>query len=125
MGKTIGILTCATIVSALCGISPASSQGGSSAPEAVTVHMKNFAFDPAKTTIHVGETVVFQNDDPVTHNVTDTDDNISSGDVAGGKSWRYTFKQAGEYHYACTYHPGMNGEVRVNEKERSVAIMRL
>jgi len=82
-----------------------------SATPAATVHMKDFAFKPDSLTIHAGDTVVFENDDAATHNV--TADAFSSGDIGSGKSWQYTFSNAGTYAYACTYHPGMNGTITV------------
>ena len=83
-----------------------------SAKSALTIHMKNLAFDPASATTTVGETVTFVNDDSVAHNVTGAQMG-SSGDIPAGKSWTYTFKNAGDYHYVCTYHQGMAGEITV------------
>jgi plastocyanin len=63
--------------------------------------------------VQTGQTVVFQNDDDVPHNV--TADAFKSGDVNGGKSWKYTFTKAGTYAYVCTYHPGMKGSITVTD----------
>jgi plastocyanin len=81
-----------------------------------TVHMSNFAFKPSALTVHAGDTVVFTNDDDVTHNV--TADGFKSGDVAGGKSWSYTFTKPGTYAYVCTYHPGMSGTITVTSNSQ-------
>ncbi|HKU67211.1 MAG TPA: cupredoxin family copper-binding protein [Candidatus Baltobacteraceae bacterium] len=75
------------------------------------VHMSDYAFKPQMLTVQPGDTVVFQNDDDVTHNV--TADAFKSGDIAGGKSWKYTFTKSGVYPYVCTYHPGMQGTITV------------
>lgn len=75
------------------------------------VHIKDFAFKPQTLTVQAGDTVVFQNDDDVAHNV--TADAFKSGDIAGGKSWSYTFLKPGTYAYVCTYHPGMQGTITV------------
>lgn len=88
-------------------------QEAGSATPAVTVHMTDFRFKPATLSIHTGDSVVFQNDDDVTHNV--TADSFKSGDLAGGKSWTYTFAKAGTYTYVCTYHPGMQGTITVTD----------
>lgn len=86
--------------------------GSHSAQPAAMVHMKDFAFKPAALTVHLGDTVTFQNDDGATHNV--TGDGLSSGDIEGGKSWTHTFTKAGTYAYLCTYHDGMRGTITVD-----------
>jgi plastocyanin len=113
MIRALGILACVAVLSAASSISPAFSQTTDTSGSAVTVHMRNLAFDPQSTKAQVGQTVIFSNDDSVSHNV--TGDGIgSSGDIGPGKSWKYTFKKAGDYHYVCTYHPGMTGEIVVS-----------
>ena len=113
MIKALGVLTCAIAVGISASISPALGQNdGSSSTTAVTVHMHGLAFDPQTVKVSVGQTVVFVNDDTVSHNVTASDLG-TSGDVGPGKSWKYTFTKAGDYHYTCTYHQGMTGEVIV------------
>jgi plastocyanin len=88
-------------------------QTAASAPQTATVHMTDFAFKPDKLSVQVGDTVVFQNDDDATHNV--TADSFKSGDIGSGKSWKYTFSKAGTYTYVCTYHPGMQGTITVSD----------
>lgn len=77
------------------------------------VHMVDFAFKPASLAVHTGDTVVFQNDDQVTHDV--SGDGLQSGDIDGGKSWKYTFTKAGTYTYVCTYHASMKGTITVTD----------
>lgn len=112
MRRALGIITCTLALSVAANILPAFSQNAGSPPPAVTVHMRNTAFDPQSTKINVGQTVVFENDDQVAHNVTGSDIG-TSGDIGPGKTWKYTFQKAGDYHYACTYHTGMTGEIIV------------
>src|ERR1700739_3030271 len=99
-------------LAATSSMSRASAQNDSPAPSTSTVRMHNIAFDPQSVTVKAGQTVVFENDDSVAHNVTGSDIG-SSGDIAGGKTWKYTFTKPGDYHYVCTYHPGMTGEIVV------------
>jgi len=75
------------------------------------VHMKGSSFQPQSASVKVGQTVVFVNDDTETHNVVAADNGITSGDIAGGKSWQYKFTAAGTYNYVCTYHPWMKGTI--------------
>ena len=88
------------------------TSAANSASQTATVHMSDFSFKPDKLTVQAGETVVFQNDDDATHNV--TADAFKSGDVGSGKSWSYTFSKPGTYTYVCTYHPGMQGTITVS-----------
>lgn len=89
------------------------AQSTQPAAQQAVVHMTNYAFKPQTLSVQTGQTVVFQNDDDVTHNV--TADAFKSGDIAGGKSWKYTFDKAGDYSYVCTYHPGMSGTITVSD----------
>lgn len=112
MSKTLVTLMCAMVLSAASGF--AMAVGQTSDPTPKTVRMKGMQFDPQSVTVQAGQTVQFVNDDQVTHNVVDSGDNISSGDIEAGKSWNYTFTKAGDYQYVCTYHSWMKGEVKVN-----------
>lgn len=91
------------------------AQSAEPAQQNPVVHMSDFAFKPDTLTVQAGQTVVFQNDDDVAHNV--TADAFTSGDVDGGKSWKHTFDKAGTYAYVCTYHPGMKGTITVTAGE--------
>lgn len=89
---------------------PAPSPAPTSGP-VLTVHIRDFSFNPAAASVHAGDTVLFVNDDPATHDVTGND--VKSGPIAPGKSWTYTFAKAGTYAYICSYHPSMKGTITV------------
>lgn len=113
MIRAFNILMCAAALVAVPSISSASGGNDASTNSAtVTIHMHNLAFDPASTTVTAGQTVTFANGDGVSHNVTGSDMG-TSGDIGAGKSWKYTFDKPGDYHYVCTYHSGMQGEITV------------
>lgn len=102
-------ILCALVIGVsilLLGVQPAGS-----ADQSPIVQMKDFSFKPDALTVHPGDTVVFQNEDGVAHNV--TGDSLKSGDIGPGKSWKYTFSKPGTYSYVCTYHPGMQGTITV------------
>jgi len=107
LGRVTGGL-CA--VSALLG-APAA------AAETVKVGMKNGVFTPAAVTIHVGDRVVWINDDEEGRHRVDFDDPSvgASGDLKSGKEYAFVFSKAGEFTYNCRYHKdyGMRGKVVV------------
>jgi len=82
---------------------------------AATVGMKGAQYGPREVSVHVGDTVVFKNDDSMAHTVTAADNSFDSGDIAAGSSWSHTFDKAGTYAYVCTYHNWMHGTVKVTE----------
>lgn len=79
----------------------------------VTVHIKDLKFAPAVLQVKAGTIVEWINDDPLEHTVTATDSSFASGLIKPGTRWRHRFTVAGSITYACTPHPFMHGEVRV------------
>jgi plastocyanin len=77
-----------------------------------TIRIKNFAFDPARTTIKVGSTVRWVNQDSVPHRILFAD-GADSTVLAPSQSWSRKIDHAGTYDYACTIHPSMKGTVIV------------
>lgn len=101
---------------ALAGILPAGVQDARATSETkpvVTVHMKDSFFKPESIQVHSGDKVLFVNDDEIGHTVTSADRSFDSNDIAGGKSWQYTFAHSGTYAYVCVYHPWMKGNITV------------
>lgn len=92
---------------------PAATQ--SPAPTAAgNVHqitIKNFAFNPAIITIKKGDTVNWTNEDSTSHKVTGP--GFDSGTLSSGKSFSYTFKDAGSYDYVCSIHPSIKAKIVV------------
>lgn len=80
-----------------------------------TVIIKNFAFSPASLTVPKGTKVTWTNNDGPAHTVTATDNGntFSSGSIASGASYSFTFTTAGDFNYQCTIHPQMVGSVHV------------
>lgn len=72
-----------------------------------SVSIKNFAFSPQSLTVSKGATVTWTNNDSVNHTVTSTTGVFDSGLINTGKSFSYTFSNAGTYSYKCTIHPSM------------------
>ena len=80
---------------------------------------------PAQLIITEGDTVTWRNDDNVPHTVTSgfpqqeefIGQIFDSGIIASGQSFSHTFsdKKITSYHYFCTIHPWMTGEVMVQD----------
>jgi len=78
-------------------------------------------YSPDKITLVIGvnATVTWTNDDGSTHHtVTSTSvptgaSSFTSGDLAGGAKFSYTFTVPGTYTYVCSYHSWMTGTVTV------------
>jgi plastocyanin len=74
-------------------------------------------YSPDKVTLVMGvnNTVVWTNNDSAHHTVTSVSGNgsISSGDLAPGATFNYTFTAPGTYKYICNYHAWMSGTVVV------------
>jgi plastocyanin len=78
------------------------------------VSMKGLRFHPASMTVHVGQTIVWANDDSVDHNVTATSGGSFHSRAFGqGGTFRFTPSRAGTVRYVCTLHPGMTGSLTV------------
>ncbi len=69
--------------------------------------------DTIHIVIGVNNTVVWTNNDNVTHTVTSTTGVFNSGLIPPGQSWNYTFTYPGVFNYYCTIHPWMKGTVIV------------
>ncbi len=101
------------------GNSGGAEAGGGGGAE---VGMRNIQFDPSDTTIKVGETVTWTNEEGVPHDVDKTGGpgpQFSSGPEGGmmeGDTFAQTFDRPGTYEYVCRVHaPGMAGTIEVTE----------
>ena len=85
------------------------------APSATTasVSIANFSFTPAKLSISVGTTVIWTNNDSVTHTVTADGGAFDSNNLSPGNTFSFTFSKAGTYTYHCKIHPSMMGTILV------------
>jgi plastocyanin len=96
---------------------------GSDEPEAeaeqVTIGISDF--EPATLTIAAGTEVVFENEAPFDHTVTEgtggqaVDDPIVDVAVAAGGELSVTFEEPGTYDITCTIHPTMQLTITVED----------
>jgi len=124
--KPIGVLFGVLTLVAILGIAPhafaattqvSMSPGAGSDQSCVAA---NNCFDPNVVNIAPGDTVTWTNNDKVGHTTTSgqPSDNQTgtvwdSSLVAAGKSYSFTFQNAGDYKYFCMVHPWMTGEIVV------------
>jgi len=134
MPRLLAVLAAAAALAALAGCGgsdnkksdtsgSASGGGGATAPAktnaaatagTVQIAMQNTAFNPKTTTVKVGETVKWTNDDPFDHNVAATKgENFHSSNFGQGGTYSYKVDKPGTISYVCTLHPGMNGTLKV------------
>ena len=95
------------------GTTSAGTTGGTPA-KAATVAIGDRVFDPATTTIEVGGTVTFENNDGDEHTATSAGGGaIDSGVLAPGATYEKTFSEAGSYAFLCMFHSDMRGTIEV------------
>jgi plastocyanin len=82
----------------------------SASADGATIGVSDYQFEPADTTVQVGDPVTWVWDGQSQHNV--VGEGFQSADQSSG-TFEYTFEQPGTYEYACTIHPGMDGSVVV------------
>jgi plastocyanin len=92
----------------------ATDAGDEAAAESLAVEIKDFAYNPAETTVPVGGSVTWTNQDPAPHTATGLDREVlQSGTIASGESFTQAFETAGTFEYFCEFHPNMKGSIVV------------
>lgn len=71
------------------------------------------AFGADPLTIPVGTTISWLNDDNTTHTSSADGSQWSSGNIAPGGRFNFTFASAGQFTYHCQIHPNMVGTIVV------------
>ncbi|MEO6063722.1 MAG: plastocyanin/azurin family copper-binding protein [Thermoflexales bacterium] len=87
-------------------------------PVAKTVDIQVFQFMPGVLEVKAGTTVIWINKDNIEHSITNgvpgkLGGKFDSGFFTQGKTFSFTFTEAGEYPYFCMRHNSMQGMVRV------------
>ena len=107
---SLAFLSCSKSKTAL----PASGgNNNNNNPNSITISGMSF---PATTTVKVGSTVTWTNNDPMAHTVT-SDDGVSfnSGSIDYGKSFSYTASTVGSFAYHCNFHANMKATLVVSQ----------
>ena len=80
----------------------------------IVITMENTTYNPNDLEIEAGTTVIWENNDNITHTVSSNNNQqLNSGDLEQGDSYQYTFENTGTYNYYCQYHSSMQGQIVV------------
>lgn len=97
--------------------SPTSVQGGATGTPVSIVNgasvLTTTAFSPSTTTVAVGGSVTWTNNDNTAHTSTGSSGAWDSGTISPGGRFTRTFTTAGSFPYHCSIHPGMVGTITV------------
>ena len=76
------------------------------------VAINQMKFDPSEIKIHKGDTIIWVNNDMVTHCITDEKDKAwTSSQLLSGASWKKVFTNRADYY--CAIHQVMKGKIVV------------
>ena len=92
---------------------PLESAVASAGAGAHHVDVDNFTFSPAAAIVQAGATVTWTNHDDVPHNVVSTKKTFASPVLDTDQQFSLRFDAPGTYHYYCSLHPQMTGEIVV------------
>ena len=77
------------------------------------VTIDGFEFKPGALTVTKDDVIEWRNADPVPHTAT-ARGAFDSGEIAPGKTWRFTASAKGSFDYVCSFHPTMKGTLVVS-----------
>jgi plastocyanin len=78
---------------------------------AIAIAINDNSFTPGSATVPVGTTIVWTNHGAVRHTVSGP--GFSSGSIAAGGTFSFTFNAPGTYAYQCDFHAEMTGTIVV------------
>ncbi len=88
------------------------------APEAIppathTITIEGSSFSPVAVDVKVGDAVTWVNKDFFPHTATSKAGGFDSQGLPPGRTWSYVAIRAGDIKYICTFHPTMEGTLRI------------
>ncbi|MFT3710238.1 MAG: plastocyanin/azurin family copper-binding protein [Archangium sp.] len=81
----------------------------------LTVSQKDKTFAPGEVTVKAGQSVTFQNDDTVAHNVFSKEGKFNLKIQKPGEKKAVSFDEPGTYEVRCAIHPKMILKVKVTK----------
>jgi plastocyanin len=111
-------------------VTPATPSAEASSPAGPVIDLSSLMFHPSTTTVKVGTTITWRNDEAITHTVTSgrfvgvdnttglrasqKADGTFNAELAGkGRTFSFMFTKPGTYTYYCDIHQGMNATITV------------
>jgi plastocyanin len=113
--NTRHVRTCRRLAVTVCAASVMYWAGMPAMAANHRVLIDGMAFHPAVVQARPGDTITWLNKDLFIHNVTVAARHAGSGELAPGKTWRYTVPPGASFDYGCTLHPTMTGRVEVRK----------
>jgi plastocyanin len=110
------LAACGSPTNASAGSTPTSTPAATGGATTNSIIIQNFTFVPASTTVSAGTTVTWTNRDSTPHDVTSSNGPgtgatvtslFTSGLLAQGKTFSYTFTKPGTYYYECKIHASL------------------
>jgi plastocyanin len=92
----------------------------SASAASIRVNVIDFAFDPAKATARVGDTISWVNTGRAPHTVTPSGGSFGTSMLAAGATYRTVAKKTGTFAYVCAFHPQMTGTLVVLPKSAAL-----
>jgi plastocyanin len=89
------------------------ADAGGSRPGSARVTVVDFAFTPARLSVHAGDTVSWVNAGQSPHTVTAAGGVFGTSLLAPGTTYRTVARRAGTVTYVCSFHPQMRGTLVV------------
>lgn len=117
MRRASASMYCVFGAATVCVACVAASHQGAAAAEATprtyVVTIDQMRFDPPQLTVHLGDRVLWQNKDLVSHTASADAKAFDSHEIGPAGTWRFVARHRGHYAYHCTLHPVMHGELIV------------
>ena len=88
------------------------SSGVAARPQLHRIVINNMKFGPLPAHVRVGDAILWVNHDLFQHSATARDGSFDL-DLASGRSGKTIMRKAGVIAFACKYHPGMAGVIKV------------
>lgn len=96
----------------LVGCNTKTGSSNENEPKVHVVEITDMKFSPQHLVVHKGDTIVFNNHDLVTHDVTEeTTKAWTSSKLPAGESWTMVATTSCDYY--CKLHPPMKGKIIV------------
>lgn len=125
IGRRGAALAVGAMAVAIAAAAPAAASGGGGCggpitnERGTTVSIEQYCFTPTVLYVDTGDTVTFDNVDPVSHTVSGANGAWGSFEqLRRNRAVSYKFSSPGVYAYACILHPGMVGAVVVGDPPR-------